>query len=51
MLFTKIQPQFLGSGGEDLFSVFTIYGHGGHLVQWCENIEQIVNTSSTKGSM
>ena len=32
MLYTKIQPwSFLGSGEEDFLSVFTIYGHGGHL--------------------
>ena len=37
MLYTKIQPQsFLGSV-EDL-SVFTIYGHCGHLTFWTVNI-------------
>ena len=35
MLYTKIQPQsFLGSGIGDFLSLFNIYGHGGHLVQW-----------------
>ena len=32
MLHTKIQGhQFIGSGEEDFFKVFTIYGPGGHL--------------------
>ena len=36
MLYTKIEPQsFLGSGEEAFLNVFTIYGHGGHLDQWC----------------
>ena len=35
MLYTKIQPQrFLGSREEDFLSLFTIFGRGGHLVQW-----------------
>ena len=38
MVYTKIQSQsFLGSGGAD-FKGFTIYGYGGHLVQWCSTI-------------
>ena len=32
MLHTKFQGhQFIGSGEEDFFKVFTIYVHGGHL--------------------
>ena len=32
-LYTKIQPQsFLSTEEEDFLSVFTIYGHGSHLV-------------------
>ena len=32
MICAKIQPQgILGSGEEDFFKLFTIYGHGGHL--------------------
>ena len=32
MLHTKFQGhQSIGSGEEDFFKVFTIYGHGGHL--------------------
>ena len=32
MLHTKFQGhQPFGSGEEDFFKVFTIYGHGGHL--------------------
>ena len=39
MLYSKIQPQsFLGSGEEDFLSVFTIYGHGGHLTLWTMTI-------------
>ena len=39
MLYIKIHPQsFLGSGEEDVLVVFNMYGHGGHLVQWCETI-------------
>ena len=50
MLYTKILPQsFFGSG--DDFQVFTIYGHGGHLVQLHGTFEQIGNTVSTKGPM
>ena len=48
MLYTKIQPQsFFGSGEEEFLSVFTTYGHGGHLIQ-CGTIEQIVNTFPQK---
>ena len=37
MWYTKIHSQsFLGSGEEDFKCIFfTLYGHGGHLVQWC----------------
>ena len=35
MLYSKIQPQSFLSSGE---SVFTIYGHGSQLVQWCRTI-------------
>ena len=32
MLHTKFQGHWsIGSGEEDFFKVFTIYGHGGHL--------------------
>ena len=32
MLHTKFQGhRFIGSGEEDFFKVFTIYGHGGHV--------------------
>ena len=32
MLDTKFQGhRFVGSGEEDFFKVFTIYGHGGHV--------------------
>ena len=32
MLHTKFQGhQFIGSGEEDFFNVFIIYGHGGHV--------------------
>ena len=32
MLHAKFQdPRPLGSGEEDFYKVFTIYGHGGHL--------------------
>ena len=32
MLHTKCQGhRFIGSGEEDFFKVFTIYGHGGHI--------------------
>ena len=32
MLHTKFQGhQFIGSGEEDFFKDFTIYGHGGHV--------------------
>ena len=32
MLHTKFQShRFIGSGEENFFKVFTIYGHGGHL--------------------
>ena len=32
MLHTKFQDhQYMGSGEEDFFKVFTIYGHGGHV--------------------
>ena len=56
--YTKIQTQsFLGSREEDFFKclfvcccVFSIYGHGGHLVQWCGTIST-VNIPSTEGSM
>ena len=37
MLHTKFRGnRSIGSGGEDFFKVFTIYGHGGHLghVTW-----------------
>ena len=39
ILYINIQPQsILGSGEENSLVVFTIYGHGGHLIQWCETI-------------
>ena len=32
MLYTKLQGHLsIGSGEEDFFKVFTIYGHGGHI--------------------
>ena len=32
MLYTKLQGhRSIGSGEEDFFKVFTIYGHGGHI--------------------
>ena len=38
MQYIKIQPQsFLGTG-EDNLMFFTIYGHGGYLVQGCQTI-------------
>ena len=34
MLHTKFQGhQSFGSGEEDFFKVFTIYGHGGHVTR------------------
>ena len=40
MLYTKVQPKsFHGSGEVDFLSVFTIYGHGSHLVKWCRTIQ------------
>ena len=39
MQYIKIQAQsFLSSGEEYFLSVFTIYGHGGDLVQRCGTI-------------
>ena len=39
MLYTQIQPQSLfGSGEKRFLSIFTIYGHGSHLVQRCGTI-------------
>ena len=44
MLHTKFQGnRSTGSGGEDFFNVFIIYGHGGHLgnVTWTKYINYL----------
>ena len=52
MLHTKFQGQQLfGSREEDFFTVFTMYGHGGHFGHmWPESFEQTFVPLSHGGS-